>query len=138
LDGVGDESTDIKLDLTDGWIESLNQMVGSKLIAGLDRKRGRETEEGCIETDDRIETIGSARLKALLNSIVGLGLSMTVVGLGSMEQMLESKMRRVAGIDNDDRIETDGRLRMNVTDGWLVEGSGIETEEDRRETESFI
>jgi hypothetical protein len=95
LDGVGDESTDIKLDLTDGWIESLNQMVGSKLIAGLDRKRGRETEEGCIETDDRIETIGSARLKALLNSIVGLGLSMTVVGLGSMERMLESKLRRV-------------------------------------------
>jgi hypothetical protein len=56
---------------------------------------GGETEEGCIETADRIETVGSARLKALLNSIVGLGLNLTVVGLGPIERMLESKLRRV-------------------------------------------
>ena len=73
----------------------MNPMVGSKLIAGLDQKRGSKTEEGCIETDNRIETVGLARLKALLNSIVGLGLSLTVIGLGPMERMLESKLRRV-------------------------------------------
>ena len=54
-----------------------------------------ETEEGCIETADQIETVGSARLKALLNSIVVLGLNLTVVGLGPIERMLESKLRRV-------------------------------------------
>ena len=86
--------------MTDGWIRSkpnrtgaglkssLNPMVGSKKITGLDRKWRSETEEGCIETDDRIETAGW--------------------------------------------------LRMNVTDGWLEEGSGIETEEGGRETEGCI
>ena len=52
--------------------------------------------------------------------------------------MLESKLRRAGGIDTDDRIETAGWLRMNVTDGWLEDGGGIETEEGGRETEGFI
>ena len=56
--GAGTKTPIFKLNLTDGWIESLNPMVGSKLIAGLDRTWRSETEEGCIETDDRIETAG--------------------------------------------------------------------------------
>ena len=47
--GSGKKAPIFKLGLTDGWIESLNPMVGSKLIAGLNRKWGRETEEGCVE-----------------------------------------------------------------------------------------
>ena len=64
--GSGKKAPKFKLGLTDGWIESLNPMVGSKLIAGLNRKWGRESEEGCVEAKLRTvvfrQMIGSRSL----------------------------------------------------------------------------